>query len=215
MSHVDRFNHSTERFAEVTSHLIARHTSRRGFLVRAAIIGSAMVTAPLRYVLEPGDALATCINCNSCGNCKSPCPSGCTDGTCQCNDQCCNSNNSVFCCTLPGGSNECPGGSSHRCGSWFCGDINAYEYIDCCQCPCGAGCHCGDLQCYNRRTCCFAWSWSNCNRPTCNGSASKIVCRVTRLHNANHDCSDCTKGFLSSGDDCANPPACAQNPPSC
>ena len=47
------------RFAAET---LERRTSRRGFLVRAAVLGSALAVAPLRYLLRPATALA-----GSCG----------------------------------------------------------------------------------------------------------------------------------------------------
>src|SRR5947209_913685 len=46
------------RLVTAAAALVERRTSRRGLLARAALAGSAMAVAPLRYLLRPGTAWA-------------------------------------------------------------------------------------------------------------------------------------------------------------
>src|SRR6516225_6101634 len=90
----------TRRLADAAGSLLERRTSRRGFLARAALAGSAMVVAPLRYLLRPVSAWAV-IGPGSCG-------SGlCTDGY------------TAFCCEINQGKNVCPPGT-FIAGWWMC-----------------------------------------------------------------------------------------------
>ena len=43
----------SQRLVDAASKALASRTSRRGFFRRAAIVGSAMVTAPAAYALRP------------------------------------------------------------------------------------------------------------------------------------------------------------------
>src|ERR1700722_3037483 len=68
-------------------------TTRRSFLVRTAMVGSALAVAPLRYLLRPGTSYGAITNV--CGP-----DANCTAG-----------GFSVFCCTINDGLNQCPTGS--------------------------------------------------------------------------------------------------------
>lgn len=137
---------------------------RRGFLVRAAVVGAALVTNPLKFVLRPGTAYA-----NVCGD-----GVGCGTGW------------TVFCCTVNGGANTCPPGS-YAAGWWkadssaFCGGAARY-YIDCNRLPsqpgsCGCiSCHSGNGSCDRRRYCCNVFRYGQCHLEI--GGVTPVVCRV-------------------------------------
>jgi hypothetical protein len=159
---------------ERSAALLDRGQSRRSFLVRTAVVGSALTMSPLRYLLRPGTAYAAV-----CG----------IDSTCS-------SGYTVFCCTVNNGVNACPPGS--LVGGWWksdgsgfcCG--NARYYIDChsyCSCGCENGrnfcgegcrnCSCGcgpGGQCDQRRVCCNNFRYGQCNQHvSCTGP---VWCRV-------------------------------------
>ncbi|HVM26821.1 MAG TPA: twin-arginine translocation signal domain-containing protein [Mycobacteriales bacterium] len=149
-------------------------SSRRGFLARVAVVGSAVAVAPVQYALRPGTAYA-----NVCGT-QSTCSSGYT----------------VFCATINNGVNRCPpnslvGGWWKTDGSGFCCGSTRY-YIDChsyCSCGCGGGsrfcgegcrscsCGCGPSgQCDQRRVCCNNFRYGQCmQHVSCTGP---VWCRV-------------------------------------
>ncbi len=156
------------------SALLDRGSSRRSFLVRAAVVGSALTVSPLRYVLRPGTAYASV-----CGA-----------------DSSCGSGFSVFCCTVNNGVNRCPPGS--LVGGWWKSDNSGYccggarYYMDChsvCACGCEGGrnfcgdgcsncsCGCGPSgQCDQRRVCCNDFRYGQCNQAiSCTGA---VWCRV-------------------------------------
>jgi hypothetical protein len=176
-----------------TAGVLERGTSRRGFLVRLTVVGSALTVGPVRYLLYPQTALA------SCSGCSSPCPAAC-GGTCSCGSTCCADNNSTFCCTKYG-SNVCPGGAD-LCGYWSCGNTNL-KMMDCCvpQSTCGT-CRCEGGSCGNRRTCCFPQDWNNCG-----GNSGVIDCRITRLSDSCFPC-NAPKQLPT----CSSVPACAASP---
>ncbi len=148
--------------------------SRRGFLLQAAVVGSALVADPKRYVLTPVSAYSSL-----CGP-AATLSSGYT----------------VFCCTVNNGRNTCPPGSfaagwwkaAHS--SWCCG---GYRYIvdcnaTCTSCGCSGGhicsrscwsCRCGhgsSATCDQRRYCCNGFRYGQCNTQVrCSGG---VVCRV-------------------------------------
>jgi hypothetical protein len=150
-----------------------RAVSRRSFLVRAAVFGSALAVNPLRYLLRPGSAYASL-----CGP-----------------DASCSSGWTAFCCTVNGGQNTCPPGSMPA-GWWkadnssFCNSGPRY-YIDCnascgtCGCGgsgvCGPGCagcscHCASGTCDERFTCCNLFRYGQCHQEL--ACVGPIVCRV-------------------------------------
>ncbi|MDQ1428678.1 MAG: hypothetical protein QOK39_2154 [Acidimicrobiaceae bacterium] len=154
-------------------------TDRRGFLTRAAVVGSALAVNPVEYVLKPMSALAAVCSCVGSG--------------CSCGSACCDGY-TEFCCTLSG-RNACPPGTSAAGwwkvdGSTFCGNGPRY-YIDCnahcggcgcgssgvCSGSCsGTACTCAGNQCSHRRTGCTQFRYGQCNQQiSCLGP---IVCRV-------------------------------------
>ena len=112
-------NGAAVRAVEAVTGWLEKRTSRRGFLIRAGVVGSALAVDPSGYVLKPGTAYASV-----CGPGAS-CTSGWT----------------VFCATINHGSNSCPPGSI-AAGWWkadgasLCGGKARY-IVDC-----NATCHC-------------------------------------------------------------------------
>ena len=162
-----------------TVDFLANRLDRRGFLGKSAVIGSAMVAAPLDFALRPGTAYAAVCNCNG--------------SSCQCGSLCCDGY-TEFCCTL-NGANACPPGTITAGwwkvdGSQFCGGAARY-YLDCnaqCgSCSCGSngvcagscsgtGCGCANGSCGNRKAGCTRFRYGQCNQGVrCVGP---IVCRV-------------------------------------
>ncbi len=157
---------------------LADKLDRRNFLGKAAVVGSAVVAAPLEFGLKPKSAYAAVCNCNG-SSC--PCGSTCCDGYTE------------FCCTL-NGANACPPGTITAGwwkvdGSQFCGGAARY-YLDCnaqcgscgcsngvCSGACsGTGCGCAKGECGNRKAGCTRFRYGQCNQHVpCVGP---IVCRV-------------------------------------
>ncbi len=155
-----------------------RRLSRRGFLARSALAGTAMAVAPTDYLLKPVGAYQAICTCRSGCDCNSTCCDGYTE----------------FCCTMTG-LNRCPPG--HILGGWwkvdnsqFCGDAPRY-FMDC-NAPCngcgcdasgicsgscsGTTCGCALNSCNNRKAGCVAFRYGQCNQATrCIGP---IACRV-------------------------------------
>lgn len=175
------------RLVEAASRALGSSTSRRGFLRRVAIAGSALVAAPATYVLRPGTAYSALIVT----------PSDCPRST-PCGDRvtgCCIDGWTDFCCNLHG-VNTCPPGTLiagwwRAEGNTYC-DGNSRYYMDCnsadCgDCSCGASgtcspscvdcdCRCNGDDCRNRKVCCTRFRYGQCNnQEPCIGP---IVCRV-------------------------------------
>jgi hypothetical protein len=154
---------------------LEQRTSRRGFLARTAVVGSALAVDPLGYALHPGTAYAAVCRCASPG--------------CRCGSMCCDGY-SEFCCTLTG-SNTCPtgtipGGWWRADGSPFCGGGPRY-YIDChgmCATPGGPGactddglsCGCAGGDCGRRATGCVTFRYGQCHQEV--PRVGRIACRV-------------------------------------
>lgn len=174
----------SRRLVEAASSLLESRTSRRGFLRRAALVGTALVAAPATYVLRPGSAYSAVTNS----------PSTCGSGS-RCRD----GGWTEFCCTMTG-VNTCPPGTMIA-GWWraeypgsgvdHCdGDSRYYmdcNSSDCGGCGCGGsgtcgnecvdcGCECANDDCGNWKTCCTRFRYGQCNQDiACLGP---IVCRV-------------------------------------
>jgi hypothetical protein len=156
-----------------TSGFLSRRVGRRGFLVRTAVVGSALATSGLDYVLKPQTAYASV-----CGS-GSSCSSGWT----------------AMCCTINSGVNQCPPGSF--AGGWWkadgaslCGGKARY-YVDCqgecthCGCGGGAFCaphclnchsHCAQGACDKRHVCHNVFRYGQCERDRhCSGP---VLCRA-------------------------------------
>ena len=155
---------------------LARRTSRRGFLVRAGLVGTALAVDPTGYVLRPGTAYAAV-----CGP-GSSASSGWT----------------VFCATVNDGVNACPPGSI-AAGWWkadgasLCGGRARY-IIDCnatcsrCTTPgaragiCSSSCWSCSCRsglpgtCDQRKVCCNAFRYGQCNQDV--RQVGGVHCRV-------------------------------------
>ena len=153
---------------------LAARSSRRGFLARTAVVGSALAVGPWGYLTRPGTAYAAV-----CG----------VDSTCS-------SGYTVFCATINGGVNRCPPGS--LVGGWWKSDGSGFccggarYYVDChsyCSCGCSGrstfcaesctscSCGCGPAgQCDQRKVCCNRFRYGQCTQDVrCTGP---VWCRV-------------------------------------
>lgn len=145
-----------QRFAHRASGLLSGKTSRRSFLTRTAVVGSALAVGPIDFILKPGTAYGYL-----CGTC--------TDGW------------TAFCCTINSGRNSCPAGSF--VAGWWKADNAAYccgaarYIIDCnATCPTQCNCRCSGASCDGRKTCCNQFRYGQCNTQiACYGP---VVCRV-------------------------------------
>lgn len=169
----------SDRLTEGATAVLERRSSRKSFLIRIAIAGSAMTVAPLRYLIRPESAWAV-VTCSLCA------PS----------DLCCGPN-STFCCTITG-VNSCPSGSA-PCGWWVC-STSGKHYIDCCSTS-SCTCHCAKDDCHLRKTCCNSRFYFNCTGPSV-----VIVCRI--ISNSNPGLCYLCSNTGSSGS-CDAIPSCA------
>lgn len=155
---------------------LGRRTSRRGFLVKAGLLGTALAVDPKGYVLRPGTAYAAV-----CG----PGASSSSGWT-------------VFCATINAGANACPPGSI-AAGWWkadgasLCGGKARY-IIDCnatcatCTTPgaragiCSSSCWSCACEsglpgtCDQRKVCCNAFRYGQCNQDV--RQIGGVHCRV-------------------------------------
>lgn len=149
----------TERVVARLSSLLARSNhSRRGFLGRVALTGSALAVQPWGFLVNKVDAYDVV-----CGDAPE-----------------CNQGWTAFCCTVSG-SNACPPGS-FAAGWWkadnsgFCCGAARY-YIDC-NATCGSDwkCRCAEGTCDRRRVACNQFRYGQCHQEiACYGP---VVCRV-------------------------------------
>jgi hypothetical protein len=188
---------AADHSADVPTDDPASGPTRRSFLARTAIVGSALAVAPARFLLRPGTAYAAITDvCGPDANCT---PGGF----------------SVFCCTVNNGVNQCPPGSIPggwwRAGtgsSWCCG-ADRY-YIDCqATCPPGCGCDsshfCPGCQnctsgcntgpsCDQRNVCRVRFRYGQCNQQV--GCTGNVLCRMV----------SCTPPWLMAGLNCSSGP---------
>src|SRR5262249_54532709 len=123
----------SERLVSKASGLLASRQSRRSFLAKTAVVGSALAGNPFGFILRPGSAYGAL-----CGTCS--------DGW------------TAFCCTINNGANSCP--SDSFVGGWWKADNAAFccgaarYIIDCnASCPTTCACRCTGAACDGRRTC--------------------------------------------------------------
>jgi hypothetical protein len=156
--------------------------SRRSFLVKTAVAGSAVATAPIRFAVRPGTAYELIVSTSP----QRDCPPGAlcyADGYAE------------FCCTINDGDNSCPAGTI--AGGWWKADGSIYcdgprYYIDCvgvcssCTDGCDSGfcpncdevpsCDCANGDCGNRRVGCRTFRYGQCNQQI--GCVGRLSCRV-------------------------------------
>jgi hypothetical protein len=178
-----------------SSKALERGTSRRGFLMGSAMVGSALAVAGADYVTRPGTAYAAIT--------PTDCATGfCTDGYTE------------FCCAINNGVNACPpntfaGGWWRADSSSFCGGGTRY-YIDCMQNCCGppsgycanGTCFCqGCVECQcpggcgTRRVFCNYFRYGQCHTELT--TSGPIACRVV----------SCTPPYAVPGNACLTTPA--------
>lgn len=145
-----------ERVVARTAGVLSGGHSRRGFLARTAVVGSALAVNPVSFIFKPGTAYGAV--CGTCG-----------DGW------------TAFCCTINGGKNSCP--PNTFVAGWWKADNAAYccgsarYIIDCnATCPTQCSCRCAGAACDGRRTCCNQFRYGQCNQQiSCFGP---VACRV-------------------------------------
>lgn len=159
--------------------LIEARTSRRGFVGRSAMVGSALMVGGSTFALRPGTAYAAICSCP---------PSGDIRRSCGCGELCCGGY-TEFCCHIYG-QNACPP-DTLLAGWWkvdnsrFC-DGDARYYMDCNSaapgCACGSRGVCKDATpcqcrtCDSRRDGCTVFRYGNCNNDV--SCVGPILCRV-------------------------------------
>jgi hypothetical protein len=159
----------SERLATSVGSLLERRLSRRSVLTRAAVAGSALAVAPVRYLVRPGTAEAFIG------------PGQCSGGAL------CNDGYTAFCCEIEQGLNVCPT-NTYVAGWWKCtsyqgGGLCHQEgvryYVDCNRMPgqsFAGGCRCANDDCNNRRIDCNHFRYGQCNTQI--QGTTEVVCRL-------------------------------------
>lgn len=154
---------------------VDRRSSRRGFLSKTAIVGSALTVAGPTYVLRPGTAYAAVCSC--------------LGRSCDCSSLCCDGY-TEFCCAIYG-ENACP--PNTLLAGWWKVDNSSYcngsarYYMDCnkqspaCRCGSSGVCSGSDTTCQcrscgNRKDGCTVFRYGNCNNQV--ACVGPIMCRV-------------------------------------
>jgi hypothetical protein len=163
----------SERVAASLGSLLERRVSRRRWLQRAALAGSALAVAPVRYLIRPGTAWAVLR--------PTDCSSGlCTDGY------------TAFCCEIEHGKNVCPPGT-YVAGWWKCTNYRGRGlchsegvryYLDCNRIPGHAfpgGCQCAHGDCARRSIACNLFRYGQCNTKV--AFTTEVVCRLVICQN--------------------------------
>jgi hypothetical protein len=163
-----------ERLVDRTAALLERRISRRSALARAAVAGSALAVAPVRYLVRPGTAEAALL------------PYEC-DPSAACND-----GYTAFCCEIEGGDNVCPE-NTYVAGWWkctayrglgLCAGDGARYYLDCNRLPhhvFPGGCQCANRDCNRRRVDCNHFRYGQCNTQI--SGTTEVVCRLVVCEN--------------------------------
>jgi uncharacterized protein with LGFP repeats len=165
----------SQRLVDRAAGFLAARSTRRGFLARTAVVGSALAVSPAAFVLRPVTAYAAV-----CGP-GADCASGWT----------------AFCCTTSG-ANTCPPGTF--VGGWWKADASSFccggprYYIDCqnmctgCSAGCGGynsfcssgcingSCHCASGSCDQRRVSCNYFRYGQCHQEVACGGP--VACRM-------------------------------------
>ena len=151
------------------SGLLEKKSSRRGFLMGSAMVGSAVAVAGCAPVMRPGSAYTHITDCGG---------GLCTDGYTE------------FCCTINDGLNACPPNSFW--GGWWRADYSSFcsgtrYYVDCmetCSGPatgyqnfCAGSTECRCAQgCDTRRVYCNYFRYGQCHQEIV--ASGPIACRV-------------------------------------
>jgi hypothetical protein len=158
----------TERLVRSAGSLLERRLSRRGFVARAALAGSALAVAPVRYLLQPISAWAAISPADCSGGL-------CTDGY------------TAFCCEIHKGANTCPP-NTYVAGWWKCSDYRGSGlcrgdgpryYVDCNRIPgrvFAGGCKCAGDDCAHRRIDCNQFRYGQCNTQVV--GTTEVACRL-------------------------------------
>lgn len=186
-----------------TAGLLERTSSRRGFLLGSAMVGSAVAVAGCAPAVAPGSPYKHITDCAG---------GLCADGYTE------------FCCTINDGFNACPPGSF--AGGWWRADFSTFcngtrYYIDCMQNCCGpklsngfcAGCtecRCaGD--CKTRRVYCNYFRYGQCHQEI--SATGPIACRVVTCTPPYNDASmACTRTLAVDNSTAEHAPAHACTP---
>jgi hypothetical protein len=161
--------------------LLDRRSSRRDFLTKSAVVGSALSVAPLQYFLHPEPAYALVVS---------------PTRTCPPGSVCYADAFAAMCCALNEGVNACPVGTI--AGGWWKADGSMYcagprYYIDCvaecvhCTTGCDTtgfcptcdtlgACDCAKGDCNERRTACRTFRYGQCNLDV--ACVGRLSCRV-------------------------------------
>lgn len=202
MASLERALSPAARLSTALGSLLERRSSRRGFLARAAVAGSAFAVAPVRYLIRPGTAWAVI----SPGQC--PAGARCNDGY------------TAFCCEIQHGDNRCPDGTYvagwWKCtdyrGSGLCSDQGYRYYLDCNRSP-GAtfpgGCQCANGSCAERRVDCNHFRYGQCNTQVY--GTTEVVCRlVICQHPGSVRGLNCNSTEMVDDNTCAHEAGCLQ-----
>jgi hypothetical protein len=203
---------STKLVERASSFLASRGTTRRSFLRKTAVVGSALAVVPADYLLRPGSAYAALCNCSG--------------QSCACGSLCCDGY-TEFCCTLTG-SNTCPPGTIPA--GWWKADGSRYcngarYYIDCnATCRCGSGricpdgcsnapwgCGCAKGDCNNRKAGCTSFRYGQCNQQV--ATVGRIACRVVSCDPAVLAYGNCAPTLAVDNSTANHNKPCLQDPP--
>lgn len=188
----------TDGLTRLATRAFSRRVGRRSFLKRAAVAGSALAVAPIRYITRPA-AAASVIRCPDCSG------GLCCDGWTE------------FCCTINHGMNACPA-NSYIGGWWKCTSYSGNQacakegvryYIDCNRTPgtsCPQGCHCANNECRHRSTCCNVFRYGQCNTEI--EGVTEVVCRVIKCVNPAQVYVNCNSTLLIENAVCSHEAAC-------
>jgi hypothetical protein len=190
----------TDKIVRKTSEFIAAKTSRRSFLARSAVIGSALAVSPLRYLTRPESAYAAVVRPGECSS------GFCTDGFTE------------FCCSINSGENRCPEWA-YVAGWWLCANYSGTKvcsnagvryFVDCNRRPnfaCPGDCHCAEESCKCRRTCCVHFRYGQCHTNV--EQLTNVVCRIVRCVNpATISGYDCNSTLFEDPSTCTHEACC-------
>jgi hypothetical protein len=145
---------------EKTSTLLGAKISRRSFIARTTMLGTAVVASGCNVITQPGPPYTFV---NQCGT-----GTLCRDGYTE------------FCCVINNGINACPPGTA--AAGWWRADYSIFcsgtrYYIDCNDWKAGAsgGCRCA-AGCGTRKVYCNHFRYGQCNQWI--GGTGVIACRM-------------------------------------